>query len=62
MKQSPEIVTREQIEHLLWPDDKPDQDVLRKHIYQLRTKIDKPFRRDLIKTVPKHGYQLIGRS
>jgi len=59
LEHSPKIVSREEIEQLLWPNDPPDQDILRKHIYQLRTKVDKPFEQDLIKTIPKHGYQLI---
>ena len=59
MERSPGIVSREDIEHLLWPDDPPDQDVLRKHIYHLRCKIDKPFNQERIKTVPKLGYQLV---
>ena len=62
MEKSPAIVSRQEIEHLLWPDDPPDQDVLRKHIYHLRTKIDKPFCEERIKTLPKLGYQLAGEN
>ena len=40
-------------------DDEPDHDVLRSHIYLLRTQIDKPFEFSCIKTVPKVGYQLL---
>ena len=54
----PAIATKQDIEHLLWQNDLPDQDILRKHIYQLRTKFDKPFSQELIKTVPKLGYKL----
>lgn len=54
----PNLVTRESIEHTLWPEDTPNQDVLRKHIYQLREKIDKPFGPPMIVTVPKLGYRL----
>lgn len=54
----PNLVTREEIESTLWPDDSPDQDILRKHIYQLRTKVDKPFDYDMVITMPKKGYKL----
>ncbi|WP_286262119.1 response regulator transcription factor [Thalassotalea atypica] len=54
----PNLVTREAIESVLWPDELPDQDILRKHIYQLRSKIDKPFDREMIITVPKQGYKI----
>jgi len=57
-QRSPNIVSREDIEHKLWPNETPDQDLLRKHIYQLRAKIDKPFDRELIKTIPKLGYKI----
>ena len=54
----PNLVSREAIEDVLWPDGTPDQDVLRKHIYQLRSKIDKPFQFEMIETVPKQGYRI----
>jgi len=60
MERFPQVVTREELENMLWPDEVPDQDVLRKHIYQLRSKVDKPFVGEVIKTVPKSGYKLIG--
>jgi len=58
MEKHPVVATREEIEHLLWPDEQPDQDILRKHIYQLRSKLDKPFKTERLKTVPKIGYKL----
>ncbi|AQQ69454.1 DNA-binding response regulator [Microbulbifer agarilyticus] len=58
MERSPEVVTREEIEGMLWQDDMPDTDILRKHIYQLRLKIDKPFEDEIIETIPKVGYRL----
>ena len=58
-KQSPNPVIRETIEQALWPDDVPDQDLLRRHIYQLRKALDKPFEQDMLITVPKFGYKLI---
>jgi len=58
MEKHPVVATRAEVEHLLWPDEQPDQDILRKHIYQLRSKIDKPFEHEILKTVPKIGYKL----
>lgn len=48
--------TREEIERHIWNDEPPDEDVLRKHIYQLRKVVDKPFEQSIIKTLPKIGY------
>lgn len=61
VKKSPNVVLRQEIEDVLWPDDLPDQDILRKHVYQLRNKMDKPFKENIIETVPKLGYRL-GRA
>lgn len=54
----PGVATKQMIEQMLWQNDVPDQDILRKHIYQLRLKVDKPFNKEIIKTVPKMGYKL----
>ena len=58
MRESPHIVTRERLEAELWGDDPPDHDVLRKHIYALRTAIDRPSDTRLIKTVSRVGYRI----
>ena len=58
MEQHPAVATKQKIEEVLWQDDLPDTDLLRKHIYQLRAKVDKPFAYEIIKTVPKIGYRL----
>lgn len=62
MVKSPAMVSRQEIEHMLWPDELPDQDILRKHVYQLRNKIDKPFKLNMIQTVHKSGYKLVADS
>ena len=59
MLRAPGIATREEIIDEVWGDDEPDHDVLRSHIYLLRTQIDKPFEYSYIRTVPKVGYQLV---
>jgi DNA-binding response OmpR family regulator len=62
MLRAPAMVTRQEIEYELWGDEPPDSDSLRSHIYQLRNKIDKPFKHHYIKTIPKMGYQLVSES
>jgi len=52
------VVRREELEQALWGDDPPDGDVLRAHIYALRSAIDKPFARKLLHTVHGTGYRL----
>ncbi|OBT28609.1 response regulator transcription factor [Vibrio splendidus] len=53
------VVSRENLIFMLWGDDIPDKDVLRSHIYLLRNVLDKPFNFPMLKTIPKHGFQLI---
>ncbi len=58
MQNSHRVVTREELEHELWPDDAPEGDVLRAHMYALRNAIDKPFSERLLRTVHGEGYRL----
>ena len=58
MHKSPSVVTRDEMEHELWGDDRPDSDSLRTHIHNLRAVIDAPFDKSLIKTVPGFGWTL----
>jgi len=60
MKTYPQVVTRQQIEESIWPDQLPDSDVLKSHIYKLRQAIDKPFETQLIQTVRGVGLVLKG--
>ena len=59
MLRAPGITSREELVNEVWGDDEPDRDILRSHIYLLRTQIDKPFDYSYIKTIPKVGYQLV---
>jgi DNA-binding response OmpR family regulator len=58
MQNSHRVVTREELEHELWPDEPPEGDVLRAHMYALRNAIDKPFGDRLLRTVHGEGYRL----
>lgn len=55
---APNALSRRQLENALWPDELPESDPLRTHIYRLRRLLDKPFKRKLIKTVHGRGYRL----
>jgi len=55
---SPNIVSREELESLIWQNSIPESDVLRSHLYTLRRKIDKPFSYPLLHTIPKQGLRL----
>ncbi len=58
MRESPRLVSREQIENELWGDMLPDSDTLRSHMYNLRKSIDRPFESKLLHTVQGMGFKL----
>jgi DNA-binding response OmpR family regulator len=58
MEESPSVVDRDELETLLWADERPDGDALRSHMYKLRQAIDRPFDRPLIQTVHRIGYRI----
>jgi DNA-binding response OmpR family regulator len=59
MARSPQIVYRDDIEHIVWGEGRPDSDSLRAHVHLLRNLIDKPFQRKLLRTMRGFGYQLV---
>ena len=58
MLKAPEVATRCELIQELWPDDQPDEDLLRNQVYRLRNLVDKPYANQYIHSVPKVGYQL----
>jgi len=58
MKESPKVVSRNQLEHEIWGDILPDSDTLRSHMYNLRKQIDKPFDNALLQTIQSRGYRI----
>jgi DNA-binding response OmpR family regulator len=58
MRKSPHVVSRKEIETLLWGDEPPDSDAIRSHMHTLRVAIDHPFENALIHTVHGIGFQL----
>ncbi|XTP31824.1 response regulator transcription factor [Microbulbifer sp. MCCC 1A16149] len=58
MEEAPSVVARDDLETLLWADERPDGDALRSHMYKLRQAIDRPFGSPLIHTVHRIGYRI----
>lgn len=58
MRQTCRVVSKRELEKVLWKDEPPDSDAMRAHIHTLRNAIDKPFARALIRTVHGIGYRL----
>ncbi len=58
MEDSPCVVPRHELEHILWGDKPPDSDVLKAQLYKLRNAVDKPFKRPLIHTLHRIGYRI----
>ncbi len=58
MRESPRLVSREQLENELWGDLLPDSDTLRSHMYNLRKGIDRPYKVKLLHTVQGMGFKL----
>jgi DNA-binding response OmpR family regulator len=57
-KAYPKPVSKSRIIHEIWGDTPPETDSLKSHIYNLRTAIDKPFTKNIVKTIVNVGYKL----
>ncbi|MEI6415334.1 MAG: response regulator transcription factor [Pseudomonadota bacterium] len=61
MKNAPRLVTRGDLEALVWGDSPPDSEAaLRVHLHALRSAIDHPGQTPLLHTVRGRGYRLAG--
>lgn len=58
MQNSERVVTRQEIEQQIWNDEPPDSEVLRSHIYAIRSEVDKNGYRKLVQTIRGVGYRL----
>lgn len=58
MRQSPRVLSREEVERAIWGDSPPDSDALRAHLHVLRNAVDKKSDKPLIKTLRGIGYQI----
>ncbi|PSW17694.1 DNA-binding response regulator [Photobacterium sanctipauli] len=57
MQNSPNVVSKAELERYVWDDEQPESDSLKVHLFKLRKLIDKPFPHPLIHTV--HGVGIV---
>lgn len=62
MRASPALVSRAELEYVVWGHDQPLSDVLRSHMYTLRRAVDRGFDQKLLHTVRGLGYRLAGED
>lgn len=55
----PKVVTREELERILWRDQPPGSDALRAHLASLRKALEKPFGAPFIQTLYGVGWRLV---
>lgn len=58
MQNTHRVVSREELEQLLWGAPAPSSDVLRAHLHALRNALDKNFETKLLHTIHGTGYRL----
>lgn len=58
IRRAPDVVSREDLEHMLWGDVRPASDALRSHIYTLRRAVDSPGETSRIETVTGFGFRI----
>lgn len=59
MRESPRAVSKERLERLIWGEERPDKDLLRTHIYELRKSLDSGFAKKYLQTLPRLGYRIV---
>jgi DNA-binding response OmpR family regulator len=62
MRASPDLVSRSELEHLLWGDDPPESNPLRSHLSELRKAMDRPYAFKMLRTVHGVGYRLVSED
>ena len=55
---APDIVSKRALEAELWPDETPQSNPLRTHVYRLRRQLSEKFGHDFIDTVHGKGYRI----
>jgi len=58
IRAAPNVVSRRELEYLLWGDEPPPSNPLRSHLSEIRKEMDKPFRFPMLRTVHGVGYCL----
>jgi len=59
VRAAPSVVTRDELEHAIWGEDRPQSDALRTHIHALRQTLDKPESAPMLHTVAGVGFKLV---
>jgi len=62
LQKAPDVVSKEEVCDALWGDEEPESKVLRSHIYQVRSLIDRPFEHAYLRTVSIVGYRLVAED
>jgi len=62
MRNYPSVVSRQEIEKVLWKGTPPGSDALRVHMHTLRNLVDRPFEQQLIHTVHGIGFKLVATT
>lgn len=57
-RNSPKVISREQLERLIWDGEAPQSDSLKVHLYKLRRQVQRPFETPLLHTVRGVGTSL----
>ncbi len=52
------VVTKDELEHAIWDGEPPDSEVLRSHIYTIRTELNKNNQGNILYTIRGVGYRL----
>ncbi len=61
LRESPGIVTREELEQAIWGDETPSYNILKVHVHRLRQDVDRNFDLPIIVTIPGRGFALRSR-
>jgi DNA-binding response OmpR family regulator len=56
---APNVLTRAELEEILWGDEPPGSDSLRSHVFSLRQTLDRPFEKPMLRTIRGVGLQLV---
>ena len=59
VRAAPAVVTRDELEHAIWGEDRPQSDALRTHIHALRQTLDKSEAVAMLQTVAGVGFKLV---
>lgn len=62
MRAAPNVVSRRELEYLLWGDSPPESNPLRSHLHELRKTLDRPFDFSMLRTVHGVGYKLVDKD